>query len=266
MVIDFRNLRVISLGEGLADKLRVAALFIYLKIRKIFTGYDGFKKTKELRLSFEGKPFVFHVSRLLDFHLLREMFIDEQYADARQVQPSPEDVLDLGSNIGASVIYFKLLFPTAKVLAVEPNPGCQELLLKNVAQFGESVKVKLVAIGGREGEADFHPNKEHWSSSLLERRGAMPPVKVPVRTIGGLCSEEGLTRVGLLKMDIEGAEFGLGETLASEPEIGYMLAELHPKLAGKEATEFLSILPKNADILRETPCGSHRHIFVKMKS
>jgi len=264
MKIDFRNLLVVGLGDGLSEKIKVAAYFAYLKICKILTGKDGLVAPKALKLIYGGKGFVFHVQWILDFHLLREMFVDEQYADARKIGPVPGTILDLGSNIGASVIYFKLIFPDSKIVAVEPNPECQDLLRRNLEQFGESVRIIAAAVSGDEGTVDFFPNKAHWSSSLQKRGGSGKPVSVRSTTLKNLCLDSGLSKIDLLKLDIEGAEYDMGEVFRSELDIGYILGELHPKVAGKDPREFFSLLPDGSEVLRDDPAGSHRHIFIRL--
>lgn len=45
-------------------------------------------------------------------------------------------ILDCGANIGLSVIYFKLLYPKAHIIAFEPDPIVFQCLLDNIESFG----------------------------------------------------------------------------------------------------------------------------------
>src|SRR4029077_19382983 len=47
----------------------------------------------------------------------------------------PKIILDIGSNIGASIIYFHPPFTDAKSFGVEPHPDTFPILQKNVAHF-----------------------------------------------------------------------------------------------------------------------------------
>src|SRR5262245_40185744 len=42
-----------------------------------------------------------------------------------------ETLLDLGANIGLTAAHYCVLFPTCRILAVEPDQGCVELAIQN---------------------------------------------------------------------------------------------------------------------------------------
>src|SRR6266404_4480374 len=44
----------------------------------------------------------------------------------------PKIILDIGSNIGASILYFREKFPDAKIFGFEPHPDTFRVLQKNV--------------------------------------------------------------------------------------------------------------------------------------
>lgn len=263
MKIDLNNLKIFRLGNGWFQKIRLIYLFSYLKFQKMFRANGCFRCPKELRLRYQDKDFSFFVKCILDFHLLREMFVDEQYADARSIKPKPSTILDLGSNIGASIIYFKLLFPDAKVMGVEPNPACHEVLEMNTKQFGDSVRIAKYGIGSETGEADFFLHPEHWSASVYKRGGSETPVKVKIVSLEKVLSDFGQARVDLLKMDIEGAEYDMLKYHNQKLQAGYLLGELHPTIAKDDADGFYQHLRGGYEIIRDQPAGNHRHIFLK---
>src|SRR5436189_6212019 len=47
----------------------------------------------------------------------------------------PKIILDIGSNIGASILYFHEKFPDAKIFGFEPHPDTFRVLEKNVGQL-----------------------------------------------------------------------------------------------------------------------------------
>src|SRR5882724_4195678 len=65
----------------------------------------------------------------------KEIFIQEIY---KVYLPDNSLILDCGANIGLSVIYFKKLNPSVKVIAFEPDNANFELLKKNIESFGFS--------------------------------------------------------------------------------------------------------------------------------
>lgn len=54
--------------------------------------------------------------------------------DAIEPLREPRTIVDLGSNIGLSILYFRLRFPRARIIGVEPNPLAFELLRRNVGR------------------------------------------------------------------------------------------------------------------------------------
>ncbi|MDQ0640900.1 FkbM family methyltransferase [Pedobacter sp. W3I1] len=66
-------------------------------------------------------------------HSLREIF----YLNTYKFSSTNEEpyIIDCGSNIGLSIIYFKKLFPNSKVLGFEPDPKIYEILKHNLKIF-----------------------------------------------------------------------------------------------------------------------------------
>src|SRR6266480_4789441 len=58
----------------------------------------------------------------------------------------PEVILDIGSNIGTSILFFRERFPTAKIYGFEPHPETFRILEKNVAGL-PSIEVFNYALG-----------------------------------------------------------------------------------------------------------------------
>src|SRR4029077_5376180 len=48
---------------------------------------------------------------------------------------NPEVILDIGSNIGASILYFRNRFPNASILGFEPHPDTFAVLKQNVSDL-----------------------------------------------------------------------------------------------------------------------------------
>lgn len=130
----------------------------------------------------------------------REIFLNELYRfDAAGTAPL---VIDCGANCGVSVVYFKQLFPAARIIAVEADPNIFALLQWNVAQRGfEGVTLinKAVAAGGE--HVAFHCEGAD-AGRIHALQDAREQIIVPVVALDDLLAEP----VELLKVDIEGAE------------------------------------------------------------
>ena len=82
-----------------------------------------------------------------------------------------------------------------------------------------------------DGTASFHPPKDptHVSHTLLGAAGAgASALEVPVLRLRTIMGKLGHERIDVLKMDIEGAEYGvLGDVLGSGIQIAQILIEFH---------------------------------------
>jgi len=137
--------------------------------------------------------------------LVNEIFLEREYAFTPHSN-SPA-IIDCGSNIGISILFFKKLFPQSKVTAFEPDRRTFELLSRNVAENGLSgVSLHNVAVSSKSGEAAFFSDSRSPGSlvmSTVKERIAGEARQVPCVTLSGFLKD---SAVDLLKMDIEGAE------------------------------------------------------------
>ena len=119
-------------------------------------------------------------------------------------------VLDIGANVGYfTLLAARLVGPTGKVYAFEPEPSNYDVLVKNLGLNGyENVDAIPMAVSSEKGEAQliisaldsgFH-SLAHLN---LPERGS---VSVETITIDSFLEERGWPHVDFVKMDIEGWE------------------------------------------------------------
>jgi FkbM family methyltransferase len=117
-------------------------------------------------------------------------------------------IIDAGANIGASAVYFMIAYPNALVVALEPEVGNFELLLKNTA--GLKVEALNAAVSSTKGRARvFDPGEGAWGyrTKLISDEDSDGVPRVTVNDIYNSHSS-GLFPF-IVKIDIEGAEFDL---------------------------------------------------------
>jgi FkbM family methyltransferase len=114
-------------------------------------------------------------------------------------------IIDGGANIGAASIYFADAYPSAAVLAVEPDPANAEACRRNTA--GRSaITVLEAALGSEPGRvALVNPAGEAWAVQTARSEAGTTPV---------LTIDDVLARVPdavplIVKIDIEGFEADL---------------------------------------------------------
>lgn len=125
--------------------------------------------------------------------------------------PPGSTVLDVGANLGTFCLNLAVRRPDLSFHAVEPVAATCEWLRANVRrnQAGERVRVHRVALADRAGSMEMTRTR-YTNNRLVPRGGAAPgegPLeRVEVVTLDGLAAREGIGRVALVKMDVEGAE------------------------------------------------------------
>lgn len=151
--------------------------------------------------------------------------------------PEADVIVDLGSNIGVSILDMRLRYPHAKIYGFEPDPAAFELLARNVAN-DPNVEILRVAVGASDGTTDFYAAKDTWASSLYPTRERQEHITVPMRSLDSLFKEFSIERVDLLKIDVEGAEDRIFGAASSIARVRWIVGELHLNILGCTAEEF----------------------------
>jgi len=113
-------------------------------------------------------------------------------------------VVDIGTNIGDSSIYFALK-GAKKVIALEPYPLNYESAKLNIKENNLSEKIHLFNAGcsGKDGTITINPSQEGPISSLKEFEHGK---KIPLMSLSKITKEFDI-KEGILKMDCEGCEY-----------------------------------------------------------
>jgi FkbM family methyltransferase len=116
---------------------------------------------------------------------------------------------DIGANIGYYSLLFASLCPKGSVHSFEPVPLNYHVLSANCLINGFShVTTTPFAVGDRDDLVDFVISSDSAYSSLVDtgRKKVAAKVSVPITTLDAYCAKNNISRVDLLKVDVEGAE------------------------------------------------------------
>jgi FkbM family methyltransferase len=114
-------------------------------------------------------------------------------------------VIDAGAHIGLIALPASTLVPEGHVHAVEPVPASADLLEANARAARAPLSVHRLALSDRSGRARMVHEERFSAGSTLG--GAGPSAaEVLVRSLDDLAHEVGLTRLDLIKLDVEGTE------------------------------------------------------------
>jgi FkbM family methyltransferase len=153
--------------------------------------------------------------------------------------PAPV-IFDVGASIGKTIDAYRDLFPASKIVGFEPfEESFAEARLRET-QDGQT-RVFNLALGAVNGPENFHVNSSAPTNSLLATDDHGPKVwgkglletqktvQVDVVRLDDFLAKEGIQRVDLLKLDVQGAEplvlEGAADTLANN-RIGIIYTEI----------------------------------------
>jgi FkbM family methyltransferase len=213
------------------------------KKRKIYFEKRQLYKTPRFQpghSNFLDSPFYF-VDAATFLHGFEEIFEQEIYKF--QCNHDKPNIIDCGSNIGLSVVYFKKLFPHAKIAAFEPDSNISKTLQKNIESFKLSyVEVNNKAIWVNNEGIEFQ--MEGGFSGRIPKPGDVENiVKVPTQRLKDLLHE----KVDFLKMDIEGAEYEVLLDCASNlHNISNIFIEYHSHIKEKQCLHNILELLQNS--------------------
>lgn len=180
----------------------------------------------------ETRPRTFlHPPRVLDAH--------RNWWFANYEGKDGDIIIDVGAGIGAECILFsEAVGPNGRVLAIEAHPNtftclaktCTYNNLRNVALFN-------IAISNVAKTVYIEDSEQHISNRIYKNRKAGRPVDAT--TIDKLLADLAISRVALLKMNIEGAErdaiVGMTESIRN---IAKVVIACHDFKADKTGDDF----------------------------
>jgi len=204
-------LDVASIVPSTRQRLRLICLWFALLLKQS----GKFGQSFSARLTWRGPSGLITatISDLSELKIIREVFFGAEYVCPDDIKP--DVVVDLGSNAGYSVLYFKSVYPSARIIAVEPHPQTFERLKLNTAHLAD-VDLINAAVTDYAGKATLYYGKKSWAAALTASNDRPASAVVPAITLRDLTEELGLTKIDLLKIDIEGAE---DQVLASSASI-----------------------------------------------
>jgi len=167
-----------------------------------------------------------------------DIFVRGEYDAYKTAVPENGIVIDIGANIGAFSVAAAIGVPTAKVWSYEPAPDTFGMLKKNIEinHLGNRVKIFNMAVAGEKGERVLSedPSNSGLASLGFGRDGegirvGLVSHTVKTTTLADIFNENNISHCDFLKMDCEGAEFGIFEGASDSlfAKIGVIGMEYH---------------------------------------
>ena len=147
-----------------------------------------------------------------------------EYNLPRRIDPAY--ILDAGANIGLAAIFFSEQFPRAKIVSCEPATENLELLRINTAHLA-NVMVLPCALGSETSRGSVvQRSGRNYANATVARDGE---ASVPIYDYAALLRVSGVPFFDLMKIDIEGAEYGFLASLTQEQlaQCAWIVGEVH---------------------------------------
>lgn len=170
----------------------------------------------------------------------QEIFKKGIYA-FNSVNPNPI-IIDCGANMGLSLLYFSLNYPSAKIYAFEPDQSVLECLEMNIKAYQmRNVELIKKAVWNKTEILEFYTDKG-MGGRLLTNYLNQNPTKVEAIRLKDFIANK---QIDFLKMDIEGSEYDV--ILDCEPilkQIKNIFIEYHSMINEEQKLDDLLLILK----------------------
>ena len=117
----------------------------------------------------------------------------------------PKVIIDCGSNIGYSTLYFANTYPDAQIYAIEPEKINFKFLQYNTI-FYDNIHLINSAVWGKETSVRLEETELGERGYMTDETSDDDPNGIKTTTLGKLIYDNGINEIDLLKIDVVGAE------------------------------------------------------------
>lgn len=140
---------------------------------------------------------------------------------------APKVILDVGAHIGMASILFATKYPSAKIIALEPESSNFAVLVRNTASY-ETITPIRAALWREDGEVTLGPSSAHVKGAFAIVENGFQRVRS--LTMDTLMRETDIDSIDLMKVDIEGAEKEVFDRCPWISKVNVLAIELHERL------------------------------------
>lgn len=187
-----------------------------------------------IKVKSNGQEFQLRIRDDADASVAAEIFDEHEYRIAEPIiRSATEPILDIGAHAGFFSLYVRSLNPLVKIVAVEPEPKNVEFLKKQLEDNRvKNIEVVNAALSSKTGNRKLLISRDSHNHRLLptgDRDTKGESLSVYTYSLPDLFKKCIITKVSLLKMDIEGGEYEVFEALSGDElaKIEAIIMEYH---------------------------------------
>lgn len=170
-------------------------------------------------------------------------------------------IIDCGANIGLSIIYFKKIYPNARIIAFEPDKKIFKILKKNIQSFNlENVKLIQKGVWSKKSTMNFYSEGAD-AGRIITNTHIDKTSKIYTVKLNDFLNKT----VDFLKIDIEGAEIDVLESSKEKlSNVKNLFVEYHSFTNQKQRLDKIIkiLLDQNFRIYINSPGFSSRQPFI----
>jgi len=165
-----------------------------------------------------------------DYGVAYEIFVHDYYSDPHKAGDGQvRHIVDLGANVGYSLLYFLHTYPQSRIVAFEPHPRHAAQVVRNLAIDGNAHRVEFHAKAAGASARGMRLTDRGSGSTITDasQEGALD---IEVVDVFPFLERE---RIDLLKIDIEGGEYEiLADPRFERLDVGEIVMEWHTRGGG----------------------------------
>lgn len=174
--------------------------------------FSGYTEDGKILIQFNNKKFILP-DTINGIYEIVEVFFDKVYD---KFDFKNKIILDIGGFIGDTAVFFALS-GAKRVIMYEPNPELYHIALRNIHlnNCEDNIEAYNQAVAAKEGKIDLVIPPWLATSNIYGIDHSLNPKRVLVETISikNILKKE---KIDILKMDCEGCEYELLETILYE--------------------------------------------------
>jgi FkbM family methyltransferase len=226
-----RTLKKIRTYHKSLKLVQIVKLLFLIALTKAFAKKTSkwFARWPAQKFTLDGfKHPVFIRPGTTDVEVMQQVLLDHEYDF--KLPTAPKVIVDAGANIGLAAVYLATIFPDATIFALEPERSNFELMVRNTEGYSR-IKALNAALWNVEGQInllDAHGGHCGFRTSDNSAGPFDAVAKTQAITVDSIMRDQGIERIGLLKVDIEGAEREVFNSSANWiNQVEMIMVELH---------------------------------------
>jgi len=176
-----------------------------------------------------------------DFATFEQIFINKEYSINFNFEPKV--ILDCGANVGFAAIFFKNIFPDAKIISIEPDSSNFNLLKLNTKDY-QRVSCLNGAIWNKDTNLVIKDLGLCKWGFMIEESSDTNLGSIKAYTIESIMKMFDINQIDIIKIDIEGSEKELFECNFEKwlPNTKMIIIELHDSMRAGSSKSFFKAL------------------------